>query len=138
MHVHYTFCLIIHITSEKSVIPIAVADNRIATSILYQLSVAGKQYTPNLYDSNPLSAHLTGNLWLRAPLRLHSSCWQKLCSPLKMQRGEGHLLQSSLMCLLIGLDLVPHGSHHRAASTSLQAIQRRVRVCTRRFPRWKT
>lgn len=62
MHVRYTYCLIIHITSEKSIIPIAVADNRIATFVLYQLSVAGEQYTPNLYDSNPLSELLTGNL----------------------------------------------------------------------------
>lgn len=54
MQVHYTYCLIIHITSEKSIIHIAMADNRIANSILYQLYVAGKHYTPNFYDSKPL------------------------------------------------------------------------------------
>lgn len=90
-----------------------------------------------MYDSK-LLVHVNWVFLTQALLGLHSSCWQELWSPLKVQPEEGDLLQNSLMCLLIDLDLVPRGSHHRAASKSLQAIQKRSREYIRSFSRRKT
>ena len=67
-----------------------------------------------------------------------SSSWQEPWCPLKMNslKGEGSL-PGSLTWWLLGLSLLPSGSHRAASMTSPQAIQQRVREDTGRSARWK-
>ena len=67
-----------------------------------------------------------------------SSSWQEPWCPLKMNSPEGEgSLPGSLTWWLLGLNLLPSGSHRAASMTSPQAIQQRVREDTGRSARWK-